>query len=66
MGAVGVFGRASGVPDAPISPTYPLDTGIRPASNTCSGEPGMIADGQVNAHLGNPGLDVRCPTPKGV
>ena len=57
MGAVGVFGRASGVPDIPISPNYPLDTGIRPASNTCSGEPGMITDGEVNAHLGNPGYN---------
>ena len=37
--------------------TYPLDTGIRPASNTGSGEPGMIADGEVNAHLENPGYN---------
>ena len=38
-----------------ILPTYPLDTGIRPESNTCSGGPGEVPDGEVNAHLGNPG-----------
>jgi hypothetical protein len=26
-------------------------------SNACSGEPGEIPDEEVNAHLGNPGLD---------
>ena len=33
-----------------------LDTGMRPLSNACSGEPGEYPDSEVNAHLGNPGL----------
>jgi hypothetical protein len=37
----------------PIVPTYPLDTGIRPESNTCSGGPCGVPDSEVNAHLGN-------------
>ena len=39
----------------PIVPTYPLDTGIRPESNTCSGGPCGVPDSEVNAHLGNLG-----------
>src|SRR3954470_13107791 len=34
---------------------YPLDRGIRPASNAGSGDPSEVADGEVKAHLGNPG-----------
>ena len=34
-----------------------LDTGMRPVSNACSREPGEVPDNEVNAHLGNPGLD---------
>ena len=49
---------ASGPPDAPILPTYPLDTRILPESNTCSGGPNGVPDGEVNAHLGNPGLRI--------
>jgi hypothetical protein len=33
-----------------------LDAGMRPVSNTCSGEPNEVPDNEVNAHLGNPGL----------
>ena len=54
-GSISEFDRASGPPDAPILPTHPLDTSIRPASNRCSGNPGEVADGQVNAYLGNLG-----------
>ena len=50
-----VFGRASGVSNSPISTTCPLDTTIRPASNTCSGDPGEVADGEVKAQLVNLG-----------
>ena len=39
----------------PSCSDYPLDAGIRPASNTCSEDPGEVAEGEVNAHLGNPG-----------
>ena len=39
----------------PISPITPLDTGIRTEFNRCSGNPGEVAEGEVNAHLGNPG-----------
>ena len=34
-----------------------LDTGIRSASNTDSGEQDEVFDGEVSAHLGNPGPD---------
>src|SRR5262249_44941679 len=34
---------------------YLLDEGIRAGSNRCSGEPDEAVDGEVNAHLGNPG-----------
>jgi hypothetical protein len=33
----------------------PPDRGIRPASNASSGDPSEVADGEVRAHLGNPG-----------
>ena len=33
-----------------------LDTGIRPESNTGSGDPSKVADGEVKAHLGDPGF----------
>src|SRR3954452_6236870 len=32
-----------------------LDTGNRPESNACSGEPGEVPEDEVNAHLGDPG-----------
>jgi hypothetical protein len=32
-----------------------LDRGIRPDSNTCSGDPSEIADGGAKAHMANPG-----------
>ena len=41
----------------PVS-VYPLDRGIRPESNTSSGDPSEVADGEVKAHLGNPGSRV--------
>ena len=34
-----------------------LDTGMRPVSNACSGTPGGVPDDEINAHLGNPGLE---------
>src|SRR3954471_19819406 len=39
----------------PRFPAYLLDSGIRPASNTGSGDPSEVADGEVKAHLGIPG-----------
>ena len=33
----------------------PLDTGIRPACNSDSGEPDEVMDDEVIAHLGNSG-----------
>src|SRR5262249_35330799 len=33
-----------------------LDTGMRPVSNACPGEPDEVPDNEVNAHPGNPGL----------
>ena len=48
--------RVSCPPDAATTPTHaPPDMGIRPGSASCSGGPGEFADGEVNAHLGNPG-----------
>ena len=35
---------------------FSLDTGLRPVSDACSGEPREVPDNEVNAHLGNPGL----------
>ena len=32
----------------------PLDEGIRPESNTGSGDPGEVVDGEANIHPGNP------------
>src|SRR4051812_43257467 len=49
-GSIEAFDWASGPSDAPILPTYLLDTGIRPESNTCSGGPGGVPYGEVNAH----------------
>jgi hypothetical protein len=39
--------RNSGPPASPISPTYPMDTGIRPDSNTCSRGPSGVPDGEI-------------------
>jgi hypothetical protein len=36
-------------------PTYPLDTRIRPESNTYSRVPGGLPDGEVNTRLGKLG-----------
>jgi hypothetical protein len=33
---------------------YPFDLGIRAGSNRRSGDPGKVADGEANAHLGIP------------
>src|SRR4051794_31791562 len=57
MGAVGAPGRASGWPTArPLrSHRFSLDTGMWPVSNACSGDPGEVADGDGDAHPGNPG-----------
>src|SRR5262249_14224682 len=52
------FDRASGPPDAPALADLPLDMGIRPASNACSGSAGAVPDTEVNPHLGNLGQDV--------
>ena len=57
-GPSGRSDRASGPPTAPDSP-FSLDTGMRPASNASSAEPGEVPDNEVNAHLGNPGLTLR-------
>ena len=40
---------------SPIISRLLLDRGIRPDSNTCSGDPSEIADGEAKAHPGNPG-----------
>jgi hypothetical protein len=56
--AVGVHRTVrSGIRPAgcPGFPDYPLDSGIRPASDTGSGEPDEVVVGEVSAHLGNPG-----------
>ena len=52
-GAIEAFDRATRPPDLS---DYPLDMGIRPESNTCSGGLGEVADGEVNVNLGNPRL----------
>ena len=44
--------RYAGRPDLS---DYLLDKGIRHESNTCPGDPGEVADGESDAHLGNPG-----------
>ena len=53
----GPSGRPDGHPACrPLrSRRFSLDTGMRPVSNACSGEPGEVPDNEVNAHLGNPG-----------
>ena len=57
----GPSGRRTGIRLADRSDLadFPLDTGMRPVSNACSGEPGEVPDDEVNAHLGNPGLTLR-------
>src|SRR4051794_5745884 len=50
-GAVGASVQASGLPAAPIT-LFSLDTGVRPVSNACPGEPGAAPDDEVNTHLG--------------
>ena len=52
-GSIESFDRAIQPSDSPIWPTFPMDNGIGPASNTCSVEPEMIADREASAHLGN-------------
>ena len=47
--------RPAGRPDLA---DFPLDTGIRPGSNRSSADAGEVPDGEVNAHLGNPGSRV--------
>ncbi len=44
--------RYAGRPDLS---NYLLAKGIRPESNMCPGDPGEVADGEIDAHLGNPG-----------
>jgi len=39
-----------------IAPITPWTRAFGP-SNTCSGDPGEVAEGEVNAHLGNSGLE---------
>jgi hypothetical protein len=46
--------RPAGRPDLTA---YHLDRGIRPESNTSSGDPSEVADGESKAHLRNPGLN---------
>jgi hypothetical protein len=54
----GPSGRSDGHPACrPLrSRRFSLDTGMRPVSNACSGQPGEVPDDEVNSHLGNPGL----------
>jgi hypothetical protein len=47
------FDGASGPPDAPFLPAYPLDMGIRLNSNRWPGSPGEVRCGEVNAYPGN-------------
>ena len=39
----------------PVFSDDPLDADIRPESNARSEGPDKVVDGEVNAHLGNPG-----------
>ena len=41
---------------------YPLDRGNRPESNTSSGDPSEVGDGEVKAHLRNPDRRARAWT----
>jgi hypothetical protein len=41
--------------DLPDPTVYPLTRGMRRVCNAYSGEPSEVSDGEVNAHLGNPG-----------
>jgi hypothetical protein len=69
MSRIGPCGRHQGVRLGIGSARRPdfgdllLDTGIRPESNTGSGDPSKVADGEVKAHLGDPGLRVRRSAP---
>jgi hypothetical protein len=38
---------------------FSLDSGMRPMSHVFSGEPGEVPESEVNAHLGNPGSNMR-------
>jgi hypothetical protein len=40
-------------------PLYPLDAGVRPESNACSGGKGEVPHCNVNDHLGNPEVITR-------
>ena len=57
----GPSGRSDGHPACrpPQSHRFSLDKRMRSASNACSAEAGEVPDNQVNAHLGNPGREVR-------
>ena len=47
-----MFDGASSPPDAPNLPTYPVDAGVRPESNACSGGKGEDPDAEtVGDHL---------------
>jgi hypothetical protein len=48
--------RTAKHPARPVFSNDPLDTGIRPECNACSEGPGKVGDGEVDVHLGNPGL----------
>ena len=39
----------------PMISRFLLDRGIRPESNTCSGDPSEIADGEATSHRANAG-----------
>jgi hypothetical protein len=52
---IDVFDGASSPPDAPNLPTYPLDAGVRPGSNACSGGKSEDPDGKANTQPGHPG-----------
>ncbi len=41
--------------ERPDLSAYSLDRGVPPESNTSSGDPNEVADGEANPHLGNPG-----------
>ena len=41
--------------DRSESHRFSLDSGMRPVSNGCTGEPGEVPDDELNAHLGNAG-----------
>ena len=63
MNRRGCRGARSGIliADRSESRWIPLDAGVRRVSNTCSGEPGGVSQGAINAHLGNPGQEFTVP-----